>query len=77
MTEQKHNDIRDAINAGMISTDIRDLLSTSAASIIKVKRLMGLPIRKMRPPRTRGPVKAAAQVAAKASTMAQSLGNGG
>ena len=61
MAKQKHDDIRDAIASGMRIEDIRELLSTSAGSVLKIKREMGIPIRPMGQTRTRGPIKTAAQ----------------
>jgi len=61
MTEQKRQDIREAIQAGMTSAEIRRLLQASAGSIVNIKREMGIPIRPMLQTRTRGPIKTAAQ----------------
>ena len=62
MPAQKRQDIREAIQAGMTSEDIQELLHTGAGSVIKIKREMGIAIRPMRQTRTRGPVKTVAQV---------------
>ena len=53
ITEQKQRAIRDAIRAGIPVTEIRALLSTSAGTISKVKRAMGIPLRDTRPRQTR------------------------
>ena len=68
MPAQKRQDIREAIEAGMTVQDIIDLLHTSAGSVTKMKREMGLPIRPMKQTRTRGPVKAVVQVVPPAPT---------
>jgi len=57
-TEEKKKAIREAIKAGMSGKDIRILLHTSAGTITKVKRSMGIPIRPMR-----GPTVAVGQIA--------------
>jgi hypothetical protein len=62
MAAQKRQDIRDAITAGMKIEDIRQLLSTSTGSVMKIKREMGIAIRPMRKTRTKGPLKAVTQV---------------
>jgi methionine synthase II (cobalamin-independent) len=62
ISEKKRRDIRDAIAVGMKLTDIRMLLNTSAGTITKVKREMGLPIRPMNRTRTRRPVETVARV---------------
>jgi hypothetical protein len=61
MAAQKRQDIRDAITSGMKIEDIRQLLSTSTGTIVKIKREMGIAIRPMRQTRTRGPVRTVAQ----------------
>ena len=61
VSAKKHQDIRDAIKAGMSGQEIRELLSTSAGTITNIKREMGIPIRPMRQTRTRGPVRTVAQ----------------
>ena len=53
ISETKRRDIQDAIRAGITVTEIRALLSTSAGTISKVKRAMGIPLRDTRPRRTR------------------------
>ena len=60
-SDEKLKDIRDAIESGMSGQDIRELLHTSAGTITKIKRSMGIPIRPMRQTRTKGPIKALAQ----------------
>tara|TARA_Y100000310_G_scaffold20235_1_gene19738 strand:- start:506 stop:1099 length:594 start_codon:yes stop_codon:yes gene_type:complete len=47
ISEQKRNDIRDALADGMKLADIRTLLNTSAGTISNIKREMGLPLRRM------------------------------
>jgi hypothetical protein len=61
ISEQKRGDIRDAITAGMTVTDIKDLLNTSAGTISKVKRSMGLPVHPRNRSRTGKAVLVAAQ----------------
>ena len=46
ISEEKRRAIQDAIVAGMRLMDIREQLSTSAMTISKIKREMGLPMRK-------------------------------
>ena len=53
ISETKRRDIQDAIRAGITVKDIRTLLSTSAGTVSKVKRAMGIPLRDTRPRRTR------------------------
>ena len=53
ISETKRRDIQDAIRAGITVTEIRALLSTSAGTISKVKRAMGIPLRDTRPRHTR------------------------
>ena len=53
ISETKRRDIQDAIRAGTTVKDIRTLLSTSAGTVSKVKRAMGIPLRDTRPRRTR------------------------
>ena len=48
LSDEKRRDIQDAIVAGMRLMDIREQLSTSAMTISKIKREMGLPMRKRR-----------------------------
>lgn len=52
ISPQKHKDIQKAIKAGVRGTDIREMLNTSAGTITKVKREMGLPIRPMKSKQT-------------------------
>ena len=61
MPAEKRRDIREAIQTGMTSEDIQKLLSTSAGSVIKIKREMGLPIRQVNQIHRRGKVQAVAQ----------------
>jgi IS30 family transposase len=53
ISETKRRNIQDAIRAGITVTEIRTLLSTSAGTISKVKRAMGIPLRDTRPRHTR------------------------
>ena len=53
ISETKRRDIQDAIRAGITVKAIRTLLSTSAGTVSKVKRAMGIPLRDTRPRRTR------------------------
>ena len=65
MPAQKRQDIRDAIASGMRIEDIRELLSTSAGSVVKIKREMGIPIQQQRRRKDAvGPVESVARVAA-------------
>ena len=48
ISPQKHKDIQKALKAGITGTDIRAMLNTSAGTVTKVKREMGLPIRPMK-----------------------------
>ena len=61
VSAKKHQDIREALEAGNSMRDISQMLNTSTQTILKVKREMGLPIRQMKTPRTRGPVRTVAQ----------------
>ena len=63
LSNEKRRDIKDAIEAGIPVTEIRTLLSTSAATISNIKREMGVPLRRMKTPRRR---KTAAQEVAQA-----------
>jgi DNA-binding transcriptional MerR regulator len=45
VSSNKRRDIREALEAGIKLNDIKELLSTSSATITEVKREMGLPIR--------------------------------
>ena len=64
MPARKRQDIREALQAGMTSAEIRQLWQASAGSIINIKRELGMPIRPMMQTRTKGPIKAVARVAA-------------
>ena len=61
MPARKRQDIRDAIQAGMTGTDIMQLMTVSAGTVVRIKREMGLPIRKQKT-RIRGPVESVARV---------------
>jgi hypothetical protein len=64
MTEQKRTDIKEALADGMTGSDIRQLMNTSAETIIRIKRSMGIPVRSMKSPtRTRGPGRTVAPAA--------------
>ena len=63
LSNEKRRDIKDAIEAGIPVTEIRTLLSTSAETISNIKRVMGVPLRRMKTPRRR---KTAAQEVAQA-----------
>ena len=54
LSDAKRRDIQDAVKAGITVTEIRTLLSTSAGTISKIKRAMGIPLRDTRPLHTRG-----------------------
>ena len=53
LSDENRRDIKDAIEAGITATEIRTLLSTSAATISNIKREMGVPLRRMKTPRRR------------------------
>ena len=53
LSDAKRRDIQDAIRAGMTVKNICSLLSTTAETISKIKRAMGIPLRDTRPRRTR------------------------
>ena len=61
MAERKRQDIREAIQAGMTSAEIQQLLQVSAGTIVNIKRELGIPIRPTKRPHTGGPMQAAAQ----------------
>ena len=54
LSDAKRRDIQDAVKAGITVAEIRTLLSTSAGTISKIKRAMGIPLRDTRPRHTRG-----------------------
>ena len=52
LSDKKRRDIQDAIRAGMTVKNICVLLSTTSETISKIKREMGIPLRRMKKPLT-------------------------